>query len=96
MTIPLTRLASKQKRASDWNTFLTTGGVAAPGLKARMEKVLGDFQNLLTAAWREKTVTDTVYAQILDLERQLETLNEDARCSGSGYTPTVKDGTFVP
>ncbi|WKZ57023.1 MAG: hypothetical protein QY326_09860 [Bdellovibrionota bacterium] len=70
-------LSRKQKRLQSWTRFLSS--IEAPDVRQRMERTLREFHNVLVRAWESEDATDRYDAEILDLERQLESLDEEAR-----------------
>lgn len=72
----MTLLAQKQKRLQNWTRLLPS--ISDPLLKRRMEKALREFRRVLAEAW-ESGESARYDAEILDLERQLESLDEEVR-----------------
>lgn len=74
----LSSLASKQKRAKDWEEFVKTEEVSEE-LCARTVEAVRDFRAVLARCWEKREITEADAAEIADRERRLEILNEEAR-----------------
>jgi hypothetical protein len=74
----LATIAAKQKRVKDWSEALETM-VQDSDLREKTRLVLKQYQNLLMRCWDAQLVSDSESAQLQDLERELERLNEVAR-----------------
>lgn len=73
----LSSLAAKQKRIKDLSALLLE--VQKPTVRAHFEQVLSEFKSVLAECWRAGEITAVDEHRILDLERQLEALGEEAR-----------------
>lgn len=79
----LSQLASKQKRARDWQRFIDGGGCPDKGIAAQTQDLLVEFRATLSQAAFEGAVSKEIEAKIVDLERRLEQLNEEARMTAA-------------
>lgn len=75
----LSQLAAKQKRAKDWQRFIDEGETHDRDLITQTRALLNDFRSALAEAAQAGAVSQTLEARIVDLERKLEQLNEEAR-----------------
>jgi hypothetical protein len=78
MTFDISRIAAKQKRASDWANFIERE-VVDPAVKSSVQKDLSEYRALLKRCWEKNEVTAADVAALENLERRLEELNEEAR-----------------
>lgn len=74
----LSRLPAKQKRYNDWLAF-TNNELEDQKLREPTLALLAQFHAALARCFANSTVSDADAAEIADLERQLEQLNQEAR-----------------
>jgi hypothetical protein len=89
----LSTLTAKQKRIRSWSTFVNESVGPGP-LKIKMEGSLTRFGELLNEAWETGNVSSELESRIVDMERQLEELLEEARLhvhrsGGRSNSPTA-------
>ena len=75
----LYQLAAKQKRARDWQRFLDEGETSDKPIINQTKELLEEFRSALSQAAQAGAISPELKAKIIDLERQLEQLNEEAR-----------------
>lgn len=78
----LARLAAYQKRLLNWRNY-NSSEVKDSNIKSDTSKLISRFSELLMQCWEEKALSKEDEFKIMDLERQLEQLNEEARLSNS-------------
>jgi hypothetical protein len=75
----LTRLAAKQKRYIDIQHF-TANQAPTPEIKLQLQRALALYRAALAKSWLEKDAPNAeTEAQLTNLERQLDTLHNQAR-----------------
>jgi len=74
----LPRLAAKQKRYVDILNF-AEHEVKDPQVKPNLLKVLGSYKQALAKCWSAQAVTPENQLEIETIERELETLHNQAR-----------------
>jgi hypothetical protein len=74
----LPRLAAKQKRYLDILHF-AQNEVHDPGVKPNLLKVLGQYKAALAKAWAESSLSAESQTAINSIERELESLHNQAR-----------------
>ena len=84
-------IAAKQKRILDWAEFVQHGGVPDPALRRETEAKISEFKKIIAGCWIAGVVSPADEAKILDLERSLEQLNEEARILVGGNISLKKD-----
>jgi hypothetical protein len=89
----LPSLAAKQKRILDWTEFMEHGGIPDAHLRERTAAALTAFKEVIAKCWAEGVINAEDEARIVDLERTLELLNEEARLRVGGNTPLKKEAT---
>lgn len=80
----LSNLAAKQKRARSWQEFIDAGETSDKLVVAETRDLLVEFRATLSeaahhGAANNGNVSPELDAKIIDLERRLEQLNEEAR-----------------
>ena len=78
ITMDITSLATKQKRALDWKNFLDNSNVS-PKLKELIISNLSVYSKLLSDCWKSGQVSTSTEAHLISLETDLEDLNEQVR-----------------
>ena len=73
----LKELAVKQKRIQFWSEYLSA--VHSPNLRAEIVESLTKYRGLLARVWEAGAISEADASEILNLERVLEDLNEQAR-----------------
>ena len=76
LTLP--SLAAKQKRAAQWLEFAHEK-IRDESLRSHVVEQIESLREILRRCWENQSVSDADHANILDLERVLEQLNEEAR-----------------
>lgn len=74
----LSEIAAKQKRLRYW-ADVADSRTYSEQLRVRMKDTLKLYRNLLTKCWENGEIADSDQDEVLDLERQLELLDEEAR-----------------
>lgn len=80
----LSQLAIKQKRVKDWADFISEGGAQSPALKEEIIATLGQFKKVLARCWEAQQISAQDESEMLDFERRLQQLNEEARMTVVG------------
>lgn len=70
--------AEKQKRLKSWTTFSQTE-VHDESLRLKFVDTLKLYRNLMARCWEQEKITEEDVVELEDLERRLESLNEQAR-----------------
>ena len=86
----LSSLSAKQKRILDWSKFIEEGGVQDPTLKRDTKAKLEALKGVIASCWKAQSISPGDEQKILDLERSLEHLNEEARLRVGSNTPLKK------
>ena len=79
----LTDLAAKQKRIAVWKAY-AENEVQEPGLRQRTLDRLREFSRVLAEVWTKQLISDSDQTRITSLERELQSLNEEARMTVVG------------
>lgn len=74
----LSRLSALLKRIGDWENFLSKEKVSSD-LRLATESRIANLKRFVKSAWEVGSVSAAEESAMLDLERQLEQLNEEAR-----------------
>ncbi len=75
----LSQLAAKQKRARSWQKFIDAGETSDHAVIAQTKDLLVEFRASLSEAAHHGTIPAELEDKIINLERRLEQLNEEAR-----------------
>jgi hypothetical protein len=78
----LSRLAAKQKRYSDISRYANTE-VLGPATRPKLLRTLEEYRNALASCWRNRGGTPDDDSRVANIERDLETLFNDARLRSS-------------
>jgi hypothetical protein len=77
MTVLLSRVSARQKKAITWANFLND--LKDESLKSRLSEALLSYQNILARCWEEGQVSEEDELRLLTLERELTKMNEEVR-----------------
>ena len=83
-------LARIQKRIADWAEF-NVDGTPDPAMKRATDLLITELRRVVSACWEARMVSPAHEAQIKDLERRLEAMNDEARLRIGGNTPLKKE-----
>jgi len=72
------KFAAKQKRIKQWNEVVQCS-VENEELRLKFVNTLKLYRSLIAKCWEAEEVTEHDYNLMLDFERQLEQMNEEAR-----------------
>ena len=75
----LYQLAAKQKRARDWQRFIEESEISDKPIITQTKAYLAEYRSALSQAAQAGAISTELKGKILDLERKLEQLNEEAR-----------------
>jgi len=78
-----TRLAAKFKRVAEWKEYLS-GTNPSQETKFVLLDLLPRYEALVKDIWQSDTVKPELESELLDLERKLESADEDARLFTAG------------
>jgi hypothetical protein len=78
----ISQLAAKQKRYREWKEFLLNPSISHT-TKESLEATVSQYGNLIVKIWEDGAQSPFLIAELEDIERQLEMLNESVRLQGT-------------
>lgn len=82
----ISQLAAKQKRILEWRDFLEVSNIPQ-NLKDRISNTLEVYAKILIDCWKKGSCSPEYVAQLANVERELEMMNDSVRLTASRTLP---------
>jgi hypothetical protein len=78
----ISQIAAKQKRYREWKEFLFNPSIPLQ-VKDQLESTVGHYGSMIVKIWDDGASSPHLIAELEDIERQLEMLNDSVRLQGA-------------